>query len=61
MKRYALPTTKTMQRTQLEQDVRAFLAQGGTIQRVDYTYNESWRHRERDRNNRYTRGDFKRL
>lgn len=61
MNRYAIPLSKATQREQLERDTRVFLERGGSVQFVDHTHNESWRHRERDRNNRYTRGDFKRL
>lgn len=61
MNRYTPSRVKALQRAQIERDVQAFLAAGGIIQSVDHTHNESWRNRAGDRNNRYTRGDFKRL
>lgn len=61
MNRYTPSQTKTLQRIQIAQQTATYLATGGIIQSVDHTHNESWRNRENDRNNRYTRGDFKRL
>lgn len=61
MNRYAPQPSKTRQRDQIERDVQAFIASGGRIQVLDHTHNQSWRHRERDKNNRFTRGDFSRL